>query len=1201
MRIARFLTVVALLGSVCATSAAALLSFGVHNAAATTPTKIDVVGPTGGGTFGDGVLVLSNGNFVVTDSTFSTPTAAKVGAVHLYSGVDEHLISTLTGVQAGDQVGSGGVQEVGNNDFVVESSHWHNGAAVDAGAVTWASGTTGLNGIVTGTNSLVGAHTGDLVGTDDNGQQFVFVLNNGNYVVASPSWRELTTADVGAVTWGDGSAGIRGTVGDSNSIVGSTRADEVGRSGVTALTNGNYVVRSPHWRNGAAGAVGAATWANGTAPSAFAVGSSNSLVGGRDGDGVGLGVVALRTGNYVVASPDWSTTTLANVGAVTWGNGSTVGARLVGLTSASNSLVGAHAGDSIGMSLLMIGGVVPLTNGNYVVASTRWQNGSSQPVGAVTWGNGLVGGTVGAVTTANSLYGSHANDLGRASSTASVVPLANGDYVVPSPGWDNGSIADVGAVTWASGFAATAGAISAANSFIGSASGDEVGIEAVALNNDNYVISSPNWDNGSVVDAGASTLIDGTHLTVGTPSVSNSLVGSRTGDEVSSGTTIALGNGSYVVSSKSWANGSAAAAGASTWSRGTLPVGPGHGAGAVSATNSLVGSQSDDEVGFLDVALAGGDYVAVSPLFNGSAVDQIGAATFGSGASGAVGVVSRSNSIVGDAENDEVGNSGAAALPNGTFLVTSAIRNSDIPTSGAVTFGGVPAVPGGVTPANNVLGARSGDITPTSVTPRFTAAGAVPIARVASNTVTLFFTAATAPSFTTPPNVTATAPPGVSSTAVTYSLPVATENVGTPVVACTPPPGSSFPLGITTVTCTATNVAGQSATTSFTVAVKSSPDYVPLPPARLADTRLGHTTIDGRFAGAGALAAGSTFELPALGRGGVPGDSLAVTLNVTVTEAAAAGFVTVFPCGSPQPTASNLNYDTGSTIPNAVITKVGTGGAVCVFTQQALQLVVDVNGAYPPSTSYLAINPARVMDTRLGHSTIDGAQQAAGAVGAASITTVQITGRAGVPLDATSVALNVTVTEPSAAGFATVFPCGSTPPTASNLNYSPGQTVPNLVIAKIGVGGAVCIFSQQATQLVADVLGFFPATTSFAALVPARLLDSRPGFTTVDGTSAGNGSTPIGTVTTVHVAGRGGVPADANTAVLNVTVTNPAAPGFVTVYPCGIDPPLASNLNYAGSQTIPNAVLTEIGTNGDVCIFNSQPTDLIVDVYGSFP
>jgi len=87
----------------------------------------------------------------------------------------------------------------------------------------------------------------------------------------------------------------------------------------------------------------------------------------------------------------------------------------------------------------------------------------------------------------------------------------------------------------------------------------------------------------------------------------------------------------------------------------------------------------------------------------------------------------------------------------------------------------------------------------------------------------------------------------------------------------------------------------------------------------------------------------------------------------------------------------------------------------------------------------------------------------------------------------------------------------------------------------------------------------------------------------------------------VHVLGRGGVPAAASTAVLNVTVTEPTAAGYVTVYPCGIEPPLASNLNFVGGQTIPNAVLTKIGSNGDVCIYNSQATHLVADVTGYFP
>jgi hypothetical protein len=274
---------------------------------------------------------------------------------------------------------------------------------------------------------------------------------------------------------------------------------------------------------------------------------------------------------------------------------------------------------------------------------------------------------------------------------------------------------------------------------------------------------------------------------------------------------------------------------------------------------------------------------------------------------------------------------------------------------------------------------------------------------------------------------------------------------------------------------------------------------------------------------------------------------------------------------------------------------------VCIFASQTLHLIVDVNGAFPPSTTYASLNPARVLDTRVGGSTIDDQQEAGGPVAAGSVTTLKIAGRAGVPADASAVVLNMTITQPTAAGYATVYPCGTEPPTASNLNFTSGLTIPNLVNAKIGSSGSVCIFTTAATQLIADVVGYFPATTTFEALVPARLLDTRPGAPTIDGVSAGANVRPIGSITVVHVAGRGGVPADAATAVLNVTVTGATGSGYVTVYPCGIDPPNASNLNFTAGQTIPNAVITKIGSDGNVCLFNSQPTQLTADVAGYFP
>jgi hypothetical protein len=105
-------------------------------------------------------------------------------------------------------------------------------------------------------------------------------LTNGNYVVASPSWN----GSLGAATWGDGTAGVTGTIDAGNSLVGSNPNDQVGSGspgarGVTALANGNYVVCSPYWDGGFSNGRGAVTWADGTVGLAGPVGPGNSLIG----------------------------------------------------------------------------------------------------------------------------------------------------------------------------------------------------------------------------------------------------------------------------------------------------------------------------------------------------------------------------------------------------------------------------------------------------------------------------------------------------------------------------------------------------------------------------------------------------------------------------------------------------------------------------------------------------------------------------------------------------------------------------------------------------------------------------------------------------------------------------------------------------------------------------------------------------------
>src|SRR5689334_13291878 len=111
-------------------------------------------------------------------------------------------------------------------------------------------------------SSKMGNTANDAIGSGGSGG--VIPLLNGNYVVRSPAWDNDNgaTPDAGAATWGDGTMGVRGAVSAANSLVGSTGNDQVGVR-IQPLANGNYVVGSELWDNGAVEDVGAVTWANG--------------------------------------------------------------------------------------------------------------------------------------------------------------------------------------------------------------------------------------------------------------------------------------------------------------------------------------------------------------------------------------------------------------------------------------------------------------------------------------------------------------------------------------------------------------------------------------------------------------------------------------------------------------------------------------------------------------------------------------------------------------------------------------------------------------------------------------------------------------------------------------------------------------------------------------------------------------------------
>jgi hypothetical protein len=172
-----------------------------------------------------------------------------------------------------------------------------------------------------------------------------------------------------------------------------------------------------------------------------------------------------------------------------------------------------------------------------------------------------------------------------------------------------------------------------------------------------------------------------------------------------------------------------------------------------------------------------------------------------------------------------------------------------------------------------------------------------------------------------------------------------------------------------------------------------------------------------------------------------------------------------------------LNFVPGQVVPNSVLSKVGRGGKVCLFSLAQTDVAVDVNGYAPAAGSPIPLVPARLLETRSGAglSTVDGLFRGGGRVGARSVTELTVAGRGGVPADASAVMLNVTAISPLARGFITVYPCGSAVPNASNLNFVPGQVVPNSVLSKVGRGGKVCLFSLAQTDVAVDVNGYVRA------------------------------------------------------------------------------------------------------------------------------
>ena len=384
--------------------------------------SLDLADPTPSATngFGSFTQVLGNGNVIISAPGADTGGNAATGAVYLFNSKTGALLSDLRGSHAGDHAGSGGIQVLGNGNYLVLSPQYA---------------------------TVSGVNTFSLSTTDPN-----TVPGASAYAI-----QQNTTASAGAITWQSSTGSGALSLGSGNSLVGSTaNADSVtrysysgntinnngaitvtandrlgnittydvygsvintGTTNIVELADGNVAIAASNWFNGR----GAVAWMNGStgalsnAAAGAAVSSSVALVGSTGIRSLAPNVTDSNSRKVYVIGVDGSLP-------YTYTQGS---------TNRREAPPGA-AGDSIGSSL------TALPDGGYVIASPLFTDGSAIYAGAAT--HGAAGGSAGVVSSSNSLVGSHSYDF----VSSGGISRVDGGYVVASPYWTDGANAATG-------------------------------------------------------------------------------------------------------------------------------------------------------------------------------------------------------------------------------------------------------------------------------------------------------------------------------------------------------------------------------------------------------------------------------------------------------------------------------------------------------------------------------------------------------------------------------------------------------------------------------------------------------------------------------------------------------------------------------------------------------------------------------------
>jgi hypothetical protein len=219
-----------------------------------------------------------------------------------------------------------------------------------------------------------------------------------------------------------------------------------------------------------------------------------------------------------------------------------------------------------------------------------------------------------------------------------------------------------------------------------------------------------------------------------------------------------------------------------------------------------------------------------------------------------------------------------------------------------------------------------------------------------------------------------------------------------------------------------------------------------------------------------------------------PGGTEAVLVNLTMTEADAAGYITADRCSTLRADKnadkqfSNGNYVVGQNIANLAVVRIDTDGKFCIFTKTPVNVVADVQGRFAPSGSMqFALSSSNRVDTRAGARP-----------GSRSVTKVST----GLPGGTPYALVNLTMTQAGGGGYITADRCGtvmSVKDTKSNGNFVEGRDIANLSVVPLDSDGSFCIYTEIATHFIVDVQGSFSPSNSlgFALAGPSRRLDTR--------------------------------------------------------------------------------------------------------------